>query len=292
MNDQFTDIPIDLLIDPWVLLRPVAHESIEFLEMKTSLDEIGFLCSISVRPSPRKEGYYEIIDGMWRVACARELDIPTVPSIIKHNITDQQVLALQIQANAIRPETKPVEFARQMKRIQKAQPEITLGQLASLVNKNPPWIQKQLKLLRLEPTTQKAIDRGEIALGNAYMLSMIPPKLRPDYVSFAKTMETKAFKALAASVIKQFKEAVKKGRLEAFFEGDFHPQSFLRSLKDIEAEVEHQEAAPFILATADCKTPMDGWVVALQWALHMDQLSVEEQENKARAKTRKRWKGD
>lgn len=290
MNDQFADIATDRLLEPWVLLRPIGRESIEYLEMRSSIDEIGLLNSLAVRPS-KKEGYYEVIDGMWRLTCARELEFPTVPCIIKFGITNEQVLALQIQANAIRPTTKPVEFARQLKRIQKARPEITLAQLSSFVNKEPGWVRKQLGLLRLDEKIQKAIDRGEIPLGNAYMLSMIPPKLRPEYVDFAKTMEVKAFKALAASVIKQFKEAVKQGRLEAFFSSDFHVQSYLRSLKDIEAEVESQEAAPFVLVAANCTTPMEGWLIALQWALHLDQHSVEEQEKAARDKTRKKWKG-
>ncbi len=221
-------IPIDKLTDPWILLRPVLLDSTDYLELKTSISEIGLLNSIAVRPSNRKPGFYEIIDGLWRTTAARELHFETLPCIIKTGITDEDVLALQIQANAIRPETKPVAFAKQLKRIQKLNDGITLRRLASLVNKNPKWVQQQLGLLRLPRDLQKLIDRGEISIGNAYMLVKIPPRLRLEYIDHAKVMPTMAFKALAGGVIKHFKEAVRQGKLDTFFTEDFKVQPYLR----------------------------------------------------------------
>ena len=292
MDDQFKSIPTKLIIDPWVLLRPVMAGSIDYLEMRTSIEEFGLLSSIAVRPSRRKPNYFEVIDGMWRTSCMRELDKPEIPCIIKHNITDDQVLALQIQANAIRPETTPTQFARQLKRIQKGRPGITLRQISSLVNKDPLWVRRQLGLLSLDKETQLSVDRGEICLGNAYMLSMLPSRLRSEYIDLSKTMQVKAFKSLTAVVIKGFKEAVKTGRMETFFETEFKPQAYLRSLKEVQAEVEHSSDAGLTLAATSCKTPIEGWVEALKWALHLDKHSIEEQEHKARQRSRKKWEGD
>jgi len=289
MNDQIQTIPTNQLVDPWVLLRPVLTGSVEYLEMLHSLKEKGFLNSISARPSTKQPGHFEVIDGMWRTTCARELRFDTVPCIIKYNITDDDVLALQVQAQAIRPETKPTEYARQLRRIQKAKPGITLRGLANLVNKSPQWISKQLGLLKLEHQHQKAVDRGEIPLANAYMLAKIPPRLRSEYTAQAKVMSIKQFKPLAAGVIKQFREAVRQGKLDAFFTEDFTPQAYLRSLKDVETESRTQTEAPLILTADGCTTPMDGWNAALQWMMHLDRRSVEGQEQAARAKVRKRW---
>jgi hypothetical protein len=222
----------------------------------------------------------------------RDLHKPEIPCIVKHNITDERVLSLQIQANAIRRETTATQYARQLRRIQKAQPGITLRQLSSLVNKEPLWVRRQLGLLSLDKDTQKAVDRGEIPLGNAYMLSMLPSILRGDYVDSAKTMPGKEFKVLVASTIKCYKEAIKDGRMEAFHESEFKPQAYLRSLKEVQAEVDHPTEAALVLVSAKCKTAMDGWMEALKWALHMDGHSIEEQENRARQRSRKKWKGD
>jgi len=183
MDDKFTELHIDLLTEPWVLLRPVDTQALEYLEMRDSLEARGFLNSIAVRPSTRKPGKFEIIDGMYRWTCCKEIGRQMVPAIIKYSISDEEVLALQIQANAIRPETTPLEFARQLQLLQKARPGITLAGLSTFVKKSPAWIRQILGLLNLNPKMQAAVDRGEIPLENAYRLSMIPPRYREDFLT-------------------------------------------------------------------------------------------------------------
>lgn len=289
MNEQITNIPIDEIVPPWILLRPVLTESIEYLEMLESLRAIGFLNSISVRPSERNPGKYEVLDGMWRTTCSRELNFETIPCIVKHGITDDDVLALQIQAQAIRPETKPIEFARQLKRIQKARPGITLTQLASFVNKSPNWVGRQLQLLHLTPAIRKSVDRGEIPLANAYMLARLPNSLRSKYVQQSKVMGTKEFKPLIAGVLKQYKESVRQGKLDAFFTGNFEPQPHLRPLKEVRAEAKSQMEAHLVLTSIGCKTAVEGWKAALDWVMHLDSKSVEEQKKAAQLRATHRW---
>ncbi len=289
MNDQFQEIPIEQLVDPWVLLRPVVTNSVEYIELFESLKEIGFLNSISVRPSTRKPECYEVIDGLWRTTCAREIGLATVPCIIKYEVSDDDVLAFQIQANAIRPKTKPVAFAQQIRRIQKIRPDITLADLASLVNKKPGWVRSQLGLLTLEAPIQRAVNRGEINLSNAYMIAKIPPKLRADFIETAKIMGQKEFQVLAAGVIKQFKEAVKQGKLEAFFVEAFKVQPYLRSMKDIKGELEECLEGPLLMAGGEYRNALEGWKAALEWALHLDPESKDKQEREARSKAQKKW---
>ena len=105
-------------------------------------------------------------------------------------------------------------------------------------------------------------------------------------------MPVKEFRALAAATVKGFKEAVKDGKMEAFYEADFKPVAYLRSLKDVQGELDSLVSAGFILAAANCETAMEGWTEALRWASHMDQRSIDEQEHKARRRSRKTWKGD
>jgi ParB/RepB/Spo0J family partition protein len=286
------DIKTELIDDPWVRLRPVRKGSIDYLELKTSIEEIGLLCPISVRPSKRNPDHYEIIDGLYRASCARDLYFESIPCIIRYDITDDDVLALQIQANAVRRETSPSEYARQLRRIQKARPGITLRQISSLVNKEPRWVRKQLGILTLNKDTLKSVDRGEICLSNAYMLSMLPSILREDFLDQAKTMKVSEFQPLVASTVKCYREAIKEGKLEAFYEADFKPQAHLRTYKEIKAEADETTAAGLVLTEARCKTAMEGWKEAIKWVLHLDARSVEEQEHNARERARKKWKGD
>lgn len=284
--DEVRNIPTEHLVEPWAILRPVAKGSIEYMEMMDSLAETGFWNSISVRPSPRHPGKYEVIDGNYRFHCARDLGLPLIPCIVKEGVTDEDILAAQIRANAVRPETTPVEFARQLKRIQKTRPGITLAQMSKLVHKQPRWISQQLDLLRLSQPLQLAVDRGEIPLASAYMLAKIPPGMQAEYVDAAKSMPTAEFQALAAGVIKQYRECVHRGKLEQRFLLPFAPQPYLRPLKEVQNEVKQRIVGPLLIASEDCRTPLDGFYLALEWLMHLDKRSIDEQRRAAETRNR------
>jgi len=286
MRDKTADIPIDRIVEPRTVLRLVDKGSVEYLEMRDSIAAEGFWNSISVRPA-REEDRYEIIDGLYRYTCARDLGLKSIPCIIKHSISDDAVLAAQIQANAIRPEMKPVEFARQMKRMLTRRPEMTFDQLAHVVHKSPGWVRKTLGLLRLIRQARKLVDRGEISVCSAYMLAKIPQQLQADHLDQARTLPSGEFRAIAAAVIKQFTEAIRQGKLEAFFCSKFKPQAYLRCLREIQTEVERREVGALIATAENCKTPVDGFYAALRWAMHLDRQSVKDQERAARARSRK-----
>jgi ParB/RepB/Spo0J family partition protein len=286
VEDQVTSIPVDQLTEPWVLLRTVDKGSLEYLELRDSLAAAGFLNSIAVRPSTRVSGMYEIIDGMYRWTCARELGMQEVPCIVKHGISDNQVLSLQLQANAVRPETTPLELAKQLRRIQKARPEITLGELSQLIHKGPSWVGQILGLLRLRDEAQKAMDRGDISLGNAVMLAKIPPRFQLDYLDLAKIKPAAEFRRIAAGVVKQFMEAARLGKLEAFYTAPFQPRAHVRGLKELECELEDRLAGARVMMVENSQTLTDAWYAAIKWVLHLDHQSVQEQEAAVRKRSR------
>ncbi len=285
MHDKAADIPIDQITEPRTILRLVDRDSVEYLEMRDSIVAEGFWNSISVRPAHEPEKY-EIIDGLYRYTCARELGLRSIPCIVKHNVSDEAVLAAQIQANAIRPETKPAEFARQMKRMLTQRPKMTFDELAHLIHKSPSWVRQTLGLLKLVKAARRMVDRGEIPVRSAYMLAKIPQRFQEEYLDQARTLPSREFLVLAASVIKRFTEAVKQGKMEAFWCSAFRPQAHLRSLSDIQTEVERQESGALLVTAERCQTPVDGFYAALRWAMHLDRRSIEDQERAARARSR------
>ena len=143
--DEFRPIPLDQIVEPWAVLRVVNRESTEYLELRDSIAKQGLLNSICVRPSLRRPGYYEVVDGLYRYTAACELRLLALPCVVKHNLTDEDVLAIQIQANALRPETTAIEYARQIKRIMAAITarqgrDATLADVSNVIHKNPAWI--------------------------------------------------------------------------------------------------------------------------------------------------------
>lgn len=270
-------IPLSQIREPRFLLRPVDKRMVAYMEMRDSIDRVGFINSICV---VKQDGYYEVLDGNHRYSCAKDLGLEAIPCIVKEGLSDQEIMGLQIQAQAIRPEMKPVQFAQQMKKIMARDPDMDMTDLAALVNKNPKWIKDHLSLLRLDKPVQLMIDRGEIGLQNAYMLARIPKRMRDNYIEDAALMSAQDFKPIAAGVIKKFHEALRQGDIEAFYTAEIEATPYLRPLKEIAAEQRERIAGPAMVVAEKCKTPVDGFYAALKWMTHMDAESVMLQESR------------
>jgi ParB/RepB/Spo0J family partition protein len=274
MDDKVEFLPTQVLREPKVKLREVNRESLEYLEMRDSIRDKGILQSLLVRP---QGDVYEIIEGLHRYTCAKEVGLQTLPCIIRE-CSDDEVLVLQLAANAISPETKLAEYAHQIKRLMKRNPDLTIAQVSCLIRKAPAWIGKCLNLVNLLNTIQVMVDRGEIPAENAYMLAKIPKSMQKDYVDRAKLMPPKEFRPIAAACVKQFTEAVKQGKMDAFYSDKFEPVAHLRSLKEIEA----MNVQALVCTSEGCKTVLDGFNAGLRWVCHLDRQSVREQEDAIR----------
>jgi ParB/RepB/Spo0J family partition protein len=284
--DEFRFLPLGQLVDPPVVLRLVNRASVAYLELRDSLAHYGPLNSICVRPSLRFPGKYDVADGLYRVTAAREIALPGFPSVIK-DLTDDDLLAIQIQANAVRPETTPMEYARQIRRIVDSRPGIRDYELVGIIHKSPGWIRDTLGLENLRKDFQPAVERGEMPLGSAYELARIPYKHQADFFDAARTMPVAEFRAMAQAFLKQFQEAVRQGKLDAFFNEDFKPVAHMRPLKDVLPEYENPEQAALLLAAESCKTPLEAWRIALAWVMHLDRGSIETQREAVMNRNRK-----
>lgn len=284
--DEVRQIPLAEVIEPRTLLRLVDRNAIEYLELRDSVQRYGFLSAISVRPSKRKAGKYEFIDGLHRFCVAKDLALPTIPCIVKHGVRDDDILVLQIQGNAQIVPTKPVEYARAIKQYLTRKPDMTVSQLATRLKKSPYWISVLLGLLHLPEDIQKSVDRGEIKLISAYRLARIPRRIRRQYVHAAKTMPAQEFQMLSSAVIKKYREAVRLGSLRAFYSDSFSPHPYLRHLKEIQAEVAHHQVGPGLLLGTKCHKPLDAFYLALQWVMHLDPSGIREQRQRARLRER------
>lgn len=292
MHDETRDIPVSDIVEPRLILRPVDTESVEYLELRDSIAERGILNSICVRPSPHVPGKYEVVDGNYRFHAARDLRMNSLPCVVKYGLTDDDVLSMQIQTNAIRPETTPVEFARQLKRIMALRPGMTLAELSHVVKKRPSWLRDMLGLLDLTEAQQVAVDRSEIPVTSAYMLAKIPHHFREEFEAQARTLPATEFRTVAAAFIKQYMEAVRQGKLEVMFAREFKVVAHVRKLSELEAELKHRNKGALLTTAAGCKTPLDGWYSAIEWVLHLDPESVEEQRRAALDRSRAKLFGD
>ena len=290
MNDELKWIPAEELVDPPVVLRLVNRASVAYMELRDSIADRGVLNPILVRPSTRFPDKYDVADGLYRATCCREVGRSPVPCLVK-DLTDNDLLAIQIQANALRPETTPMEYARQIKRIMEARPEATLAEISSrILHKSPKWVGETLGLLGLRKDYHLAVDRGEMPLGSAYELARIPYRHQAEFLDAARTMPVAKFRAVAQAFLKQFQEAVRQGKLDAFFTEDFKPVPHMRPLKGVIAECEKPACAALVLTAERCKTLTDAWRAALAWVLHLDRESIAIQRQAVTRRSRKRAK--
>lgn len=272
MNDQIQFLKLSEIVEPWIILRPVRMDSVAYALMRDSIRDAGFLNSISVRP---KNGRYEIIDGLYRYNCAVELRLEAIPCIIKEGVSDRDVLAYQIQANAVRPETTHTEYARQLQRIFKSSAGMSFPELADLTKKDTQWLRDHLRLLDLTEEQQTWVDRGEIPVENGVWLAKIPQRFRYEYVDLARAMTVKEFRPIATGVIKQFREMVQQGRYDEKLMNHGIPQAYLRNISELRREIKQSTEAGLVIAAEKCQTMVDAWRAALKWVIHLDAKSVE-----------------
>jgi ParB/RepB/Spo0J family partition protein len=279
-------LPIELIIEPRNLLRFPDRNGIEYLELLSSIQNDGQLQSILVRPSKRQPGKYEVVDGMCRYTACKQLGVPVMQVTVK-DMADDEVLVHQIKCNAIGLETKPVEYAAQIAKIMRANKSLTLPQIAGKLNKSPEWVRRTLGLLRLTVKCQDAVNKGTMPLSSAYILSTLPKRLQNEQFENACQCTTQEFRALAAGVVKKFREAVKQGRLEAYYDAEFEPQPYLRPLNEVLNEIKHRHFGPVAVAGAKIKSAIDGFYLGLKWAASLDPLSVRNQKKAAEGRIAK-----
>lgn len=281
MEDRSENIPIGLLVEPRTVLRYISAESAEYLGLRDSIRTNGLINSICVRPG-KEDGKYEVVDGLTRYRCCRDLGLSSIPCIIKYDVSDYDVMVLQVAANALRPETKPVEYAKQMKKIMANKANMTFSEMACLINMPVDWVKSRLGLTNLTTEVGIMVDRGEIPIQSAYMLAKIPSRFQAEHIDQARTLSSVDFKVIAAGVIKRYTEAVKQGKMAAFFTAPFVATPHLRPLKEVEAELAHPSVGALIVTTDNCKTPLDGFYSALWWVAQIDRQSVAVREASAR----------
>jgi ParB family chromosome partitioning protein len=259
----------------------VKRTSVDYLELLDSVENYGILNSITVRPHPTKKGKYEVVDGLHRYSVAVDLELETVPCIVK-DFTDVAVLAAQIATQSIRPVTKPIEFARHLRALQSLIPDCRLADLSQLVNKRPSWVKNQLGLLNLDEKYQLMVERGEMPLRTAYMLARLPVKLQHQFAKLSDSIPPVEFKQAVEREIKRMLVDSQTRRLSNLFLDEFEPVPHMRKLKEILDEVDTLKICEATTGPLQLLTPKHGWIAALKWVLHLDPDAVAQQRKKAR----------
>jgi len=282
---RLAEIHLDRIRSPRCLLRPVRTESVEYNELLDSIRDKGVLQPILVRFIGPAE--YEVVEGNWRYHCCKQLRMETIPCQIQE-MTDDEMLVIQLQANGIRPETRPVEFAVRLERILHNNPGMTVPQLSRLIRKSPSWVRQILDLNDLRPAYKEMLRRGEIPLQSACLLAKTPYCLQDAYIESAVTLTCAEFKTMFHQVMREYREAAQRKFIDEHNINRPDPIPYLRKFTQICSEYKNPQVQGLILRLRKAETPSDGWMACLEWILHLDPKSLVRQEEMFKARLQQR----
>jgi ParB/RepB/Spo0J family partition protein len=277
MDNQVAHIELTQLRECRVQLRPVDKRTVEYRELRDSIKTHGLWQPILVRPAAN--GAFEVVDGFYRYSCCRELHHSTIPCLIRE-LTDAEVIVVQIQANAVRLETDPIDYARHIWRIIKEDNAMTIGQVAHVVKKSPMWVRRMLKITRLCSEVSTAVRRGQLSITIAHEFAKLTAPLQRELLAQALVIPAIDFLPVIRARVKKFREAVKNGSMEVYYRSFVEPVAHLRKMRHLKAELKNPTRGATLALRMGLETPMDGWNLCLKWVLHLDPDAVVEQKKK------------
>lgn len=276
-NNQLAFIEIRYLRLCRIQLREVDKRTVEYRELRDSIEEHGVWQPILVRPAGN--GLYEVVDGFHRYNCCKELRMAAIPCLVR-DLTDSEVLVVQVQTTAVRLEAEPVEYGRQLWRIINEDRTMTVAELARAVKKSPVWVNKMLRLRKLCPQAKAAVERGQIAVTVAHELAKLPDKMQRKLLPQAIVLPVTDFLPVVVGIIRKFKHALKTGSMKDYYRSLIEPVPHLRKMTELRAELKLPTAGSSLITRLKMKTPLEGWRACLDWVLHLDPDAVKAHEDK------------
>jgi ParB family chromosome partitioning protein len=135
-------------------------------ELTESVRQHGILQAIVVRPLG--DGF-ELIAGERRTRAARAVGLTTIPAVVRHDITDEQMLELALVENVQRQDLDPIERARAFRQMAEHL-RLTQEQVADRVGLKRATVANHMRLLELPEIAQQAVQNGLLSMGHARAL--------------------------------------------------------------------------------------------------------------------------
>lgn len=276
---ELKKLPLQEIEESPVALRAVNEETEVFQELVDSIRSKGVINPISVRKNVDGPGYI-LIDGLHRYTASKRAELEEIPCNVL-DMDDVEALEVQVIANIQKVDTKPVEYAKQLKRILSANPMMLMSELASKINKSTSWISERFNLLKFSDDLQALVNDGEICLSNAYVLVKLPEEERPNFADRAMTLPPGEFMPLVEDRCKEIRKANREGKTNE--PETYRPVPTCRKLTEIKEELEETKVGEQIISDEGIKKPIDAWEAAIKWVMRVDADSVKEGEAKFEA---------
>lgn len=140
-----------------------------------SIQAVGVLQPVLVRPVEGEGGQYELIAGERRWRAARRAGLQTMPVLVQTETTDAHSLEQALVENLHREDLNPLEEAGAYQQLID-EFGFTHDQVAARVGKGRTTVTNSLRLLQLPAGAQRALADGSITAGHARALLGTPDR--------------------------------------------------------------------------------------------------------------------
>jgi len=261
---------------PYVTLRDIDKDSEEYQGLLDAIRENGFVGAITVRPqtdSETNEEFLEVVDGYHRFEACRDAGLTEINVDIRE-MTDDEVLFYQVILNLHQIQTTPMQYSQHLLRILENNPEMSEKVLAVKIARSIQWLRERLKLNQIEDEQIiRLIDTQEICVSNAVALAKLPIKEQSDWLDKAINLTPMEFIPLAHARAKEVKEAKLTGKVLDTTE--FRPPISFQKMKNVKFEIETPAICKELIELTGITTPEEGFIMGLQWVLHLDVISIQ-----------------
>jgi ParB family chromosome partitioning protein len=170
-------------------------------ELAESIKSQGVMQPILARPIGA--GRYEIVAGERRWRAARMAGLATVPALVRE-VPDRQALAAALIENLQREDLNPIEEATGVKRMIE-EFGMTHVDAAQVLGRSRAAITNALRLLELAPPVQELVREGQLDMGHARALLVLPALKQIELAreAVAKQLSVRQVEQLVASLGKR-----------------------------------------------------------------------------------------
>jgi len=169
---EYRNLPLNVLIPSKTNPRRIIEDD-SLRELAESISVHGVLEPLIVRPVTERD--FEVVVGGRRFAASKKAGKDDAPCSIR-NLTDAQVLEIQLVENLQRRDVHPMEEAHGFHALLKLEePKYTIEQIGAKVGKAPAYVASRARLTELIPAVVEAFYAEEIGVGHALLLAKLQP---------------------------------------------------------------------------------------------------------------------
>lgn len=143
-------------------------------ELALSITKKGIIQPLVVRARETAQGRLEVVDGERRYRAALQAGLQFVPVIFRDELTDSEVLELQIENALQRADLTPLEEARGFKALLSSnRAKYSPAYIADRISRSERFVVDRMRLLDLLPALQQLLDQERIGVAHAELLAKL-----------------------------------------------------------------------------------------------------------------------